>query len=119
MISGAATLEFAAASSVNVTFAGGNFGTLVLDNPTVNTGQIFGFTGTGPQNPDVIDLKGITFDAGTSWVYYDNTGSIQVVRSPSPKRSMAPLRRSTASLSRPVTTRLRTSSSRAMATAAR
>ena len=75
LIGGAATLEFAAASSVNVMFAGDNFGTLVLDNPTAYTGQIFGFTGTGPQNSDVIDLKGITFDAGTSWAYHDNAGS--------------------------------------------
>jgi hypothetical protein len=75
LISGAATLEFAAASSVNVTFAGDNFGTLVLDNPIAYTGQIFGFTGTNPKNSDVIDLKGITFDADTSWVYYDNAGS--------------------------------------------
>ena len=75
LISGAATLEFAVASSVNVTFAGDNFGTLMLDNPIAYTGQIFGFTGTSPQNSDVIDLKGITFDADTSWVYYDNAGS--------------------------------------------
>ena len=75
LISGAATLEFAAASSVNVTFAGDNFGTLVLDNPTAYTGQIFGFAGPSPQNSDAIDLKGIAFDAGTSWTYYDNAGS--------------------------------------------
>ncbi|MGB6350243.1 MAG: hypothetical protein WBG10_09465, partial [Pseudolabrys sp.] len=74
LISGAATLEFAAASSVSVTF-GDNFGTLVLDNPSVYTGHIFGFTGTSPQNSDVIDLKGITFDAATSWTYVDNAGS--------------------------------------------
>ena len=75
LISGAATLEFGAASSVNVTFAGTDYGKLVLDNPTAYTGQIFGFTGTSPENSDVIDLKGISFDAGTSWTYYDNTGS--------------------------------------------
>ena len=75
IISGGATLEFAAASSVNVTFAGDNFGTLVLDNPTAYTGQIFGFTGTSPQNSDLIDLKGIAFDADTSWAYGDNAGS--------------------------------------------
>ena len=75
LISGAAILEFGTASSVNVTFAGDNFGTLMLDNPTAYTGQILGFTGTTPQNSDVIDLKGITFDAGTSWTYFDNAGS--------------------------------------------
>ena len=53
-----ATLEFATASSINVTFAADNFGTLVLDNPTAYTGQIFGFGGTSPQNSDAIDLKG-------------------------------------------------------------
>ena len=47
----------------------------MLDNPTAYTGQIFGFTGTSPQNSDVIDLKGIAFDAGTSWTYGDNAGS--------------------------------------------
>jgi hypothetical protein len=70
-----ATLEFAAASSINVTFAEDNFGTLVLDNPTAYTGQIFGFGGPSPQNSDAIDLKGITFDTGTSWTYFDNAGS--------------------------------------------
>jgi len=75
VISGAATLEFAATSSTNVTFEGDNFGTLVLDNPTVYTGQIFGFAGTSPQNSDLIDLKGIAFDADMSWTYSDNAGS--------------------------------------------
>jgi len=42
LISGAAILEFGAASSINVTFAGIDFGTLVLDNPTAYTGHIFG-----------------------------------------------------------------------------
>ncbi|MGB2595314.1 MAG: M10 family metallopeptidase C-terminal domain-containing protein, partial [Pseudolabrys sp.] len=57
------------------TFAEDNFGTLVLDNPTAYTGQIFGFGGASPQSSDAIDLKGITFDAGTSWTYFDNAGS--------------------------------------------
>ena len=75
LIDGAATLEFAAASSANVTFTGNDFGTLVLDNPTAYAGQIFGFTGADPQHSDLIDLKGINFDTGTSWTYYDNAGS--------------------------------------------
>ncbi|MGA8991963.1 MAG: hypothetical protein WB500_16555, partial [Rhodoplanes sp.] len=76
LLTGNATLEFAAAASINVTFVGADdFGTLVLDNPTAYTGQIFGFTGTGPENSDIINLKGITFDDGTSWTYYDDTGS--------------------------------------------
>jgi hypothetical protein len=71
----AGTLEFGAASSINVTFAGDVFGTLVLDNPHAYTGQIFGFAGTDLQHSDLIDLQGITFDAGTSWVYLDGVGS--------------------------------------------
>ena len=74
LITGSSTLEFAAASSVNVTFDGDGFGMLLLDNPTAYTGQIFGFTGTDAQHSDLIDLKGITFDDGTSWTYYDNSG---------------------------------------------
>ena len=75
LIGGGATLEFAAASSVNVTFAGDGFGTLMLGNPMSFSGQIFGFTGTSPQNSDAIDLAGIAFNAGTSWAYQDNAGS--------------------------------------------
>jgi hypothetical protein len=75
LISGASILEFDAASSVNVSFAGTDYGKLILDNPTAYIGQIFGFTGTDAQHSDLIDLKGMTFDAGTSWTYYDNSGS--------------------------------------------
>ena len=75
LITGDATLEFAAAASINVTFVGADdFGTLVLDNPAAYTGQIFGFAGTSLENSDIIDLKGITFDVGTSWTYHDNIG---------------------------------------------
>src|SRR5262249_750829 len=75
LISGGATLEFGAASSLNVAFAAGVYSVLVLDDPITFSGQIFGFTGIGPQQSDIIDLKGIAFDAGTSWAYYDNAGS--------------------------------------------
>ena len=75
LIDGGATLEFAAASSINVTFSEGHFGTLVLADPAAYSGQISGFDGAGPQGSDVIDLKGVTFDAGTSWFYGDNAGS--------------------------------------------
>ena len=68
-------LEFFAASSIDVTFAEESFETLVLDNPTAFTGQIFGFAGSSSQDSDLIDLKGIAFDAGTSWTYYDSDGS--------------------------------------------
>jgi hypothetical protein len=74
LISGG-TLEFLSASSVNVTFADGSLDTLVLDNPTAFTGQVFGFSGNTTENSDSIDLKGIAFEAGTSWIYYDNDGS--------------------------------------------
>ncbi|MGA9457751.1 MAG: hypothetical protein WBV43_20035 [Pseudolabrys sp.] len=68
-------LEFFAASSIDVTFTDGSLDTLVLDNPAAFTGQIFGFAGSSSQDSDLIDLKGIAFDAGTSWTYYDSDGS--------------------------------------------
>jgi hypothetical protein len=71
LISGG-TLEFFSASSIDVKFTDGTLDTLVLDNPTAFTGQIFGFSG---KDLDLIDLKGTAFDAGTSWTYYDNDGS--------------------------------------------
>jgi hypothetical protein len=71
LISGG-TLEFFSASSINVTFTDGSLDTLVLDNPNAFTGQILGFSG---KDFDLIDLKGVAFDAGTSWVYYDTDGS--------------------------------------------
>ena len=74
LISGGA-LEFSSASSINVTFAGGNLGTLVLDNPTAFNGAIFGFSGSSTEDSDFINLKGIGFDAGTLWTYYDNVGA--------------------------------------------
>ena len=74
LITGSSTVEFAAASSVNVTFAGDGFGTSALDNPTAYTGHIFGFTGTDAEHSDLIDLKGIAFDEGTTWTYYDDSG---------------------------------------------
>jgi len=74
LISGG-TLEFLSASSVNVTFADESLDTLVLDNPTAFIGQIFGFTGNATENSDLINLKGIAFDTGTSWTYFDNDGS--------------------------------------------
>jgi hypothetical protein len=65
-------LEFFSASAINVTFTDGSLDTLVLDNPTAFTGQVFGFSG---KDLDLLDLKGTAFDAGTSWIYYDNLGS--------------------------------------------
>jgi len=74
LISGG-TLEFFSASSINVTFTDGSLDTLVLDSPTAFTGQIFGFSGNTTEDSDLIDLKGIAFDAGISWTYFDNDGS--------------------------------------------
>ena len=59
----AATLEFGAASNVNVTFdngSGTDYGTLVLDDATHFTGQIYGFDGTaaGACNSDTVELTG-------------------------------------------------------------
>jgi hypothetical protein len=62
LISGG-TLEFFSASSINVTFTDGSLDTLVLDNPNAFTGQILGFSG---KDFDLIDLKGVAFDAGTT-----------------------------------------------------
>jgi hypothetical protein len=76
LITGSATFEFGAAASTNVTFVGANdFGTLLLDNPTGYTGQIFGFTGTALNHSDLIDLRGIAYNAITSMDYHDNPGS--------------------------------------------
>ena len=47
----------------------------MLDNPTAYTGQIFGFTGTQRPKFGCDRSQGDHFDAGTSWTYYDNTGS--------------------------------------------
>ncbi len=58
------TLEFGAASSVNVTFnngdSGQDYGKLVLDDVTHFTGQIYGFDGTaaGSCTSDTVELKG-------------------------------------------------------------
>ena len=58
-----ATLEFGAASNVNVTFdngSGTDYGTLVLDDAAHFTGQIHGFDGTaaGAGNSDTVELTG-------------------------------------------------------------
>ena len=76
-IDSGATLELFGASTDSVSFVNnaGTTGMLVLDTPTAYTGLIFGYTGTSPQQSDLIDLLGIAFDAGTSWTYSDNAGS--------------------------------------------
>src|SRR5208282_5415740 len=58
-----ATLELAAADSASVTF-GGSTGTLILDEPSTFSGEIFNFTGNGSlTGSDQIDLKGINYNS--------------------------------------------------------
>jgi VCBS repeat-containing protein len=73
-IDSGATREIQGASTDNVLFVNnaGNTGTLVLDDPIAPSGLISGFTGTSTIS-DAIDLKGITFDAGTTWNYTLNS----------------------------------------------
>ena len=69
-VASGATVELQGTSWDSVMFLNdGGYGTLLLDNPNTYTGQIFGFTGTDPTHSDLIDLKGISFDAGTAWAY--------------------------------------------------
>jgi hypothetical protein len=70
-------LNFQAASAENVSFANNinTSGLLVLDNPTTFTGHISGFAGDGTLlNSDQLDLKGFTFDAGTTRLFTPNAG---------------------------------------------
>jgi hypothetical protein len=67
VISGAATLEFGAASAENTTFAPGASGTLRLDQSAGFTGSVSGF-GAG----DAIDLMDISFGANTTLGYSAN-----------------------------------------------
>ena len=71
-ISGAATLEFGAASSENISFAAGATGTLKLDQSPEFTGTVSGF-GAG----DALDLTDIAFGANATIGYSlngDSTG---------------------------------------------
>jgi hypothetical protein len=58
-ISGAATLEFGAASSANTTFADGGDGTLRLDHSASFTGTVSGFN-----HGDSLDLGDVAFGSG-------------------------------------------------------
>ena len=59
-ISGAATLEFGAASSADTTFADGGDGTLSLDHSSSFTGAVSGFN-----HGDSLDLGDVAFGSGT------------------------------------------------------
>ena len=59
-ISGAATLEFGAASSVDTTFADGGDGTLILEHSSSFTGAISGFN-----HGDSLDLGDVVFGGST------------------------------------------------------
>jgi VCBS repeat-containing protein len=66
-ITASGTLEFAAASDANLSFATGADGALVLDQSSSFTGKI-----TGLQSSDSIDLKDIDFGASTTASYVSN-----------------------------------------------
>ncbi|MBR1245105.1 adhesin, partial [Bradyrhizobium sp. AUGA SZCCT0274] len=67
LIDGVATIEFEAASSVNVTFAAEATGTLKLGDSFDFSGMVSGFNGD-----DQIDLLDVTFGEGTSVSYVEN-----------------------------------------------
>jgi hypothetical protein len=67
LVSGAATLEFGAASSANVTFDVGATGTLRIEDSFHFTGTVSGMT-----DATHIDLAGIAFGADTSVSYQAN-----------------------------------------------
>jgi Ca2+-binding RTX toxin-like protein len=77
LVDGVATIEFEAASSVNVTFAAEATGTLKLGDSFDFSGVISGF-----DDDDQIDLLDVTFGEGTSVSYVENleeTGGILTV----------------------------------------
>ncbi|MGY4607006.1 Ca2+-binding RTX toxin-like protein [Bradyrhizobium sp. USDA 4474] len=75
-----ATLELTAAASGSVTFKGGT-GTLILDHSTQFTGAVYGLSGNGDSSAsDILDLKDISFAAGTKTSYSgDATGGVLTV----------------------------------------
>jgi FecR protein/Carbohydrate binding domain len=75
-----ATATISGSSAQTVDFAGPT-GTLTLDQPSMFTGQIEGFTGTAPNaaHSDVIDLAGINYDSSHfSESYNASTGVLAV-----------------------------------------
>ena len=73
-IDAGARLELTGADSASVTFNGAT-GSLILDHSSLFSAQVFNFTGDGnPSSSDQIDLKDITFAAGTT-VSYAGTSS--------------------------------------------
>ena len=81
----AGTLEFDAASNVNVTFNNGSastsYGELVLKDASQFTGEIAGFAGTAPDqaHSDTIDLAGINYSSASFSESYDpSTGLLTV-----------------------------------------
>ncbi|SHJ84911.1 Tryptophan-rich Synechocystis species C-terminal domain-containing protein [Bradyrhizobium lablabi] len=80
-IDAGSSLELTGADSGTVKFSGVT-GTLVLDNSSLFTGQILNLTGDGnPSSSDQIDLKDISFGAGTTYSYAGNaSGGILTIR---------------------------------------
>ena len=78
-LSGTQQTELFGPSSVNVTFASGATGTLILDASSQFTGTIAGLSSVAPF--DTIDLADIAFGANTTVVYLassTNTGTLTV-----------------------------------------
>ncbi|WBL80344.1 Ig-like domain-containing protein [Bradyrhizobium xenonodulans] len=72
MLEPGAVLELAGAASGSVTFKGIT-GILILDHSTQFTGTISGLSGNGdPSASDILDLKDISFGAGTKASYAGN-----------------------------------------------
>jgi hypothetical protein len=74
-IDSGATLELGSATAENILFnnnVANIFGTLVLDHALTYSGQISNFFGTSSTHSDVIYLKDISFDSGTTWAFYSN-----------------------------------------------
>ncbi|WFU36302.1 VCBS domain-containing protein [Bradyrhizobium brasilense] len=67
LISGAGTIEFGSASAAGVTFDTTAAGHLILDDAFHFSGMVSGLDGN-----DDIDLRGISFGAGTSLTYTEN-----------------------------------------------
>lgn len=80
-IDAGSSLELTGADSGTVKFSG-TTGTLVLDQSSLFTGKILNLTGDGnPSSSDQIDLKDISFGAGTTYSYAgDVSGGILTVR---------------------------------------
>ncbi|MCA6120748.1 hypothetical protein J6500_02350, partial [Bradyrhizobium sp. WSM 1704] len=67
LISGAGTIDFGASATANVTFDATAAGHLILDDAFHFSGTVSGFDGN-----DIIDIKGVSFGAGTTLNFLEN-----------------------------------------------